>query len=111
MAIKGKPTRRSWAWAAQFALGGVGLIVTTLICFRLGLATASFAYVILIVLLSLLGSFGASIVLAIAAAACLNYFFAPPLFDFRIDYPEDLLAIAAFGTTSLIVTALTTKLR
>ena len=36
---------------------------------------------ILIALISLLGSFSASVVLSILAAACLDYFFAPPLFD------------------------------
>ena len=66
---------------------------------------------LLIAPLSLLGSFGASVILSIAAAACLNYFFTPPLFSFRVDAPEDALAIAAFTTTSLIVTALTTRVR
>jgi PAS domain S-box-containing protein len=83
------------------------------VCFQLGLnlAPVGFAYVLLIAALSLLGGFGASLVLSIAAVACLNYFFAPPLFDLRVDAPQDVLAIAAFATTSLIVTALTTKLR
>jgi PAS domain S-box-containing protein len=67
--------------------------------------------VILITLVSLLGSFSASVVLSIVAVACLNYFFAEPLFDFRIDDPEDIERIAAFLTTSLVVTALTTRLR
>ena len=71
----------------------------------------AFAHLILIALVSLLGSFGASVVLSIVAAACLNYFFAPPLFDLRVDAPDDIVRIAAFLTTSLVVTALTTKLR
>jgi C4-dicarboxylate-specific signal transduction histidine kinase len=102
-----------WTWIAQCALGGLGLISTTFVCFRLGLdvAAAGFAYVILIALISVLGSLSASIVLSIASAACLNYFFAPPLFEFRIDAPQDVVAIAAFMTTSLIVTALTTAVR
>ena len=66
---------------------------------------------ILIALVSLLGSFSASVVLSIVAAACLNYFFVPPLFEFRVDDPDDIVRIAAFLTTSLVVTALTTKLR
>lgn len=66
---------------------------------------------LLIAPLSLLGSFGASVILSIAAAACLNYFFTPPLFSFRVDAPQDALAITAFTTTSLIVTALTTRVR
>jgi C4-dicarboxylate-specific signal transduction histidine kinase len=102
-----------WTWVAQCALGGLGLISTTFVCFRLGfdVAAAGFAYVILIALISVLGSLSASIVLSIASAACLNYFFTQPLFDFRIDAPQDVVAVAAFTTTSVIVTALTTAVR
>jgi C4-dicarboxylate-specific signal transduction histidine kinase len=102
-----------WTWVAQCALGGLGLISTTFVCFRLGfdVAAAGFAYVILIALISMLGSLSASIILSIASAACLNYFFTQPLFEFRVDSPQDVLAIAAFTTTSLLVTALTTTVR
>jgi riboflavin transporter FmnP len=41
-----------------------------------------------VALVSLLGSFTVSVVLSIVAAACLNYFFAPPLFELRIDIPD-----------------------
>jgi PAS domain S-box-containing protein len=98
---------------AQFVLGIGGLALTTFICFQLGLGVArtGFAYVILITLVSLLGSFTGSVVLSVFAAGCLNYFFAPPLFELRIDVPEDIERIAAFLTTSLVVTALTAKLK
>jgi PAS domain S-box-containing protein len=108
-------TRRArlQAAAAQFVLGIAGLALITFVCFRLGfgLARTAFAYVILAALVSLLGSFSASVVLSILAAACLNYFFAPPLFDLRVYAPDDIVRVAAFLTTSLVVTALTTKLR
>ena len=108
---KGKP--RLQVVAAQYLLGIAGLALITFICFRLGigLARTGFVYVILIALVSLLGSFSASVVQSIIAAACLNYFFAPPLFDLRIDVPEDIERVAAFLTTSLVVTALTTRRR
>ena len=99
--------------ATQFLLGVAGLALITFVCFwfGLGLAGTGFAYVILIALVSLLGSFGASIVLSILGAACLNFFFTAPLFSLRIDLPEDIERIAVFLTTSLVVTALTAKLR
>ena len=92
-------------------MGIAGLALITFVCFRLGfgLARTGFAYLILIALVSLLGSFSASVVLSIVAAACLNYFFAPPLFDLRIDVPDDIERIAAFLATSLVVTALTVR--
>jgi PAS domain S-box-containing protein len=109
---------RDWkSWfrrpAAQYLVGGIGLALVTLVCLQLHLniGTTGFAYLILIALLSLLGSFIGSIVLSVIAVALLNYFFAPPLFDPRMDYAEDILAVAAFWTTSIIVAGLTQKVR
>ena len=111
MQIMRKRKTRVPAVAAQFLLGIAGVALITFVCFGLGfgLARTGFAYVILVALVSLLGSFSASVVLSIVAAACLNYFFATPLFDFRIDVPEDIERIAAFLMTSLVVTALTVR--
>jgi PAS domain S-box-containing protein len=106
-------TFKFWPSGAQCFFGGVGLALLTFICFRLKLtlATTGFAYLIVIALLALMGSFIGSIVLSIVAVGCLSYFFAPPLFSFRVDYPEDILAIAAFLTTSLLVCGLTARVR
>src|SRR5215471_3945553 len=99
--------------ATQLLLGIAGLALITFVCFRLGLGVArtGFIFVILVALVSLLGSLSASVVLSVAAAACLNYFFTEPLFDFRIDLPEDIERIIAFLATSLVVGVLTTRLR
>jgi PAS domain S-box-containing protein len=104
---------RLQGFGAQFLLGISGLALITFVSFQLGfgLARTAFAYVILVALVSLLGSFAASVVLSAVAAALLNYFFAPPLFEFRVDAPDDLVRIAAFLTTSLVVTALIAKVR
>ena len=90
MEIARKQRSRLPAIAAQLLLGIAGLALITFVCFelrlfevRFGLATTAFVYVILIALVSLLGSFGASVVLSIIAVACLDYFFAPPLFSSR----------------------------
>jgi K+-sensing histidine kinase KdpD len=78
-------TTRLWRSAAQCFLGSIALALVTLVFFRLGLdlATTAFTYLIVIVLLSLIGSFLVSAVLSIMAVGGLNYFFAPPIFDFR----------------------------
>ena len=113
MGIAHKRRRRLQAVAAQFLLGITGLALITFVCFHLefGVARTGFAFVILIALVSLLGSTSASVVLSFLAAACLNYFFAPPLFEFRIDAQDDIERIAVFLTTSLVVSALTSKLK
>src|SRR5262245_13598857 len=111
MQIMLKRRPRLQAVAAQFLLGITGLAGITFVCFWLdfGVARPGFAYVLLIGVLSLLGSFSASVVLSVVGAALLNYFFAPPLFELRIDAADDIVRIAVFLTTSLVVTALTTK--
>jgi PAS domain S-box-containing protein len=105
------PKLRFHPIAAQLLLGIAGLALTTFICLQagFGLARTAFVYVIVVALLSLFGSFSVSVILSVLAAACLNFFFAPPLFEFRIDLPEDIERIAVFVTTALVVTALTTR--
>ena len=99
--------------AAQLLLGiaGVALITFASYWVSFGLVRTAWAYLILIVLVSLLGSFGASAVLTIIAVACLHYSFVSPVFEFHLHDPDDVVRIAAFLTTSLIVTALITKSR
>ena len=111
MEMAHKRRHRLPAGIDQFLLGLAGMAVITVVCFWLdfGVARTGFAYVILIALVSLLGNFSASVALSIAGAACLNFFFSPPLFEFRIDAVDDVVRIAAFLTTSLVVAALTTK--
>ena len=113
MEIAHKRRPRLHAGAAQFLLGIAGVALVTFVCFKIGFGVGrtSLAYVIWIALVSLLGSFGVSVVVSIVAVACLNYFFVPPLFEFRVDDPDDIVRLAAFLTASLLVTALTTKLR
>jgi PAS domain S-box-containing protein len=97
----------------QLFLGSGCLILLTFICVRLGLniLTVGFAYLIVIALCSLIGSFTASAVLSLGAVALLDYFFAPPLYTLRVDPPEDIFAIGAFLTTSIIITSLAARAR
>src|SRR5258708_37983871 len=84
--------------AAQCLLGGVGLVLVTLACFRLGLtpASAGYAYLTVIVLQALMGSFVVSLVLSVVAVLCLRYWLAPPLLGLDIESPVGALEIATF---------------
>jgi PAS domain S-box-containing protein len=99
--------------ATQCFLGGIGVAVVTFACYRLGLnvAAAAFAYLILIALLSPIGTFIGSIILSVVSVACLIYFFASPLLSLRVDDPQDAFEIAAFLTASIIISGLTAKVR
>jgi signal transduction histidine kinase len=97
-----------WRSAAQYFASGVGLVLVTFVCVRFGqdIHVAVFGYLILIVLLALTSEFTGSLVLSVAAAGCLTYFFAPSLLSFRIDDLEDATTIAAFLTISFFVNGL-----
>jgi C4-dicarboxylate-specific signal transduction histidine kinase len=102
-----------WRSAAVCLAGGIGLVLLSAACFRLQatLATAGFALLIMITLISLLGSFTVSAILSFGAVLCLNFFFAEPIFSIRVAKPVDVIAILAFLTTSLVITGLSAKVR
>ena len=83
--MKRSRTTRFWRSVGELSFGITALALLTFLCFQLGLslATTAFAYLILLVLLSLSGSFVPLVILSLIAVGCLHYFFAPPIFDFR----------------------------
>ena len=95
-------------FALQFGVGLAALALMTAALFPLhaDLAPSAFAYLVVIVLVALKGSFAASALLSIAAVAALNYFFTSPVFQLRVDAAQDLVLLAAFFLTSVIVTRL-----
>ena len=99
--------------AAQFIFGCVGLAVVTAACFflQIGLAATAFCYLVVILLFALMDSFLASSLLALLAVAALDYFSAPPLFDFRISDPQDRLVIVPFLLASVIGSGLIQQAR
>src|SRR5438270_13950854 len=91
--------------ATQCLFGGIGVVAATFVCRQLGLslAVAGFACLILIALLAPTDSFIGLVVLSLVAFACLIYFFAPSLLQLEVKDPEDVLALAAFLTASIII--------
>ena len=65
---------------------------------------------IVVVLLSRLGSLLSSIFASIIAALCLAHI-APPSFSFRVDDPLDEVAITAFLVTSIMIASLVSRVR
>jgi PAS domain S-box-containing protein len=51
------------------------------------------------------------IVLSLIGVGCLNYFFAPPIYSLRLEYPRDIITISAFVITSFVVNFLVTRVR
>src|SRR5580692_3295584 len=114
--IKWKRAKRHTALlhqAGYLLLGLVSLATVTGLYFWLEvpLVAAAFTYLVVFVLLSLVSSLSSLIVLSFIGVGCLSYFFAPPIYSFRVDYPQDLITISAFMITSFVVNFLVTRVR
>src|ERR1700733_4230528 len=99
--------------AGYLVLGLVSLATVTGLYFWLDapLVAAAFTYLVVLVLLSLVTHFSSLIVLSFIGVGCLSYFFAPPIYSFRVDYPQDIITISAFVITSFVVNFMVTRVR
>ena len=93
-----------------FALAAVSLC--TWVSFRLGQSSAfaGFLYLVFVVLTALYGGLRQATVVSIAAAACLNYYFVPPIFSFA-NSPANWAALGAFEFTALVISRLSQRAR
>jgi len=99
--------------AGYLLLGLVSLATVTGLYFLLDvpLVAAAFTYLVVLVLLSLVSNLSSLIVLSFIGVCCLSYFFAPPIYSFRVDYAQDLITMSAFVITSFVVNFLVTRVR
>jgi signal transduction histidine kinase len=106
---------KSARWRAVAAsLGGAMLLAClSLACFalRTGLPTAGFLLLIVVALISALGDFWSAALLSLIAVICLNYLFVEPIYSFRLEQLVDLVALAAFLTTSITIAWLSARVR
>ena len=93
-----------WRAAKWSVVGTLGVAVLTFLAFRLHMSfsTASFCFLLFLVLQSLSGDPAASVVVSFLAVGCLDYFFTEPLFSFEVASPFDLLALVSFLSTALV---------
>jgi signal transduction histidine kinase len=98
---------------AKCSLATLAVALLTLVCYQLhwNLATVGFLYLIIVVLLSITGDFFSSAFASILAVGCLDYFFAPPAFSIWVVDRLNVVAIAAFLITSLVITRQVSRLR
>src|SRR5690242_12650778 len=95
-------------FAAQLFLGSaaLALLMLAFVPLHVDLGLSAFAFLVVILLVSVMGSFTASALLSIAAVLALNFSLTPPLFQFRIDAAQGLALLAGFFLTSMTVAQL-----
>ena len=101
-------TYRFWRSAAQCLLASIAVALLTFVCFRLrvNLTIACLLYLTVVVLLSVMDAFVASVLVSIIAVLCLDYFFAKPLFSLQMDDPLNIVAVIVFLGTALLISRL-----
>jgi PAS domain S-box-containing protein len=73
--------------------------------------TTALLYLIIVVVLSLNGSFLSAAIVSLIAVFCLEYFCNPPLYTLGLEDPLEAIALLAFLTTALVVTRLVSRMR
>ena len=68
-------------------------------------AFTGFIYLVFVVLTAMYGGFRSATLVSVVSAACLNYFFVPPIFSF-VNSPENWVALGAFEFTALVISQL-----
>jgi two-component system sensor histidine kinase KdpD len=115
MTVRMSESRTHSFWrSAAYSLPGcltVGLI--TFICFglKVNLIITAFFYLIIVVLQSLTGNFTSAAITSVVADLCLNFFFIPPFFSFRVSDSSDVWALVTFLITGLVITRQTSRMR
>ena len=92
------------------ALAGVAASTWVSFSFGQSFAFTGFLHLVLVVLAALYGGFWQATLVSVAAAACLNYFFVPPIFSFA-NSPSNWVALGAFEFTALVISRLSLQSR
>jgi two-component system sensor histidine kinase KdpD len=110
-ALKWKALLRRLRIAGQCLVGATGLGLVTYLGFVLhvNLTTISFAYLIVVFVLALFAGFWQASVASLAAVACLDYFFSPPIFHLSITDPQNWVALAVFQIAAVVISRLSAK--
>jgi signal transduction histidine kinase len=105
---------RDWRHAVLLVLFGCATLAALSalgVWVNLRPAAASMLYLTVVVLLSMAGSVTPSIILAIVASACLDYFFLPPRFSLTIDDPQDAISAVVLVFTGILIATLVQRSR
>jgi two-component system sensor histidine kinase KdpD len=102
-----------WRQCQSVAASTAAIALLTLVCYKFYInnATIALAFLLVLVLQSLTGESLASVMVAIVAAGCLDFFFLPPPWNFRVDNAVDAWALLVFPITALVVTRQVSRVR
>jgi signal transduction histidine kinase len=99
--------------AVQIVVGVLAIALVNFVSFRLQLSLAPplCLDLIVIVVLSLRGSFLAAAAVSVVAVASLDYYFTQPLFSLQVLAPVDGVVIVLFLVTAAVITTLVSRVQ
>ena len=94
-------------------MGSAAALLVTYCSFRFhfNFPTAGFVDLLIVVVTALRFGFWEATSSSLVAVACLDYFFAPPIYSFHVDDPENWVALIAFEIIALIVSRLSNQVQ
>ncbi|MEG3879730.1 PAS domain S-box protein [Microcoleus sp. herbarium7] len=102
--------RRFFPYSVAISTTAIALLLSLRLEALLSQTIGSFFYIAVIVS-AWYGGFRAGIVTVVLSSLALNYYFFPPLNQFRIDRPEDVFRLGFFLMVALIINLLTSNFR
>jgi two-component system sensor histidine kinase KdpD len=92
---------------AGLVIAAIMLVVLTLVCTalrsHLSLATEGSLFLLAVIITSLVGGFYPALAAAVVGSLLLNYYFVPPVHTFTIAQPANIVALAIFLLTAVLV--------
>ncbi len=96
-----------WLSALLALPTGLGLVLDA----HITVITQAMLYVLVVVVGAYVLSPAASVVCAVLAVVCLNFFFVPPRWTFAVDSQEHLVALVVMLVVALVISQLSQRLR
>src|ERR1022692_2159093 len=99
--------------AKQVSPGLIAVAIITGVCFyaHVSYLVPALLYLLVVVFQSLSAGFASAVIVSLAAAVCLDFYFIPPILEWDINDPEDALALVTYLVTSLVISRLASSTR
>lgn len=94
-----------------FAQALIALVTASALFVGANATTVGFAYLILVLAISIYAGLTTGVISSLVATACFNFFFLPPVRTFTIADPANWVALASFLIASLVASRLVVRAR
>ena len=91
------------------ACTGIALLTYLGFMLRVNLATISLLYLVIVIAAALYFGFWQASLASLLAAACLDFFFAEPIFHFYVNDPKEWVALGVFQISAVVISRLSAK--